>query len=160
MHTVLRHTYLPDAIVVGSLKYAHSRVETKDKGISLLSRCMGGNAMVHAMTHFPDFSKDVKAMAFLQAVSGHAFVEKGARNLGLDVTAVTKEFDRRIHDLTRILPEEAYTHSLCEECYRPDPLRPITEGLIDRHKGFAGNLRQSRLKGEAADMDRGYHQTI
>ena len=86
--------------VVGSLIYARSRPETKDNSIGLFSRCMGGNATIHAMSHFPAHFSDIKAMILLQAVSGHAFVEKGAKNLGLDVTETTKAFDKRIHDLT------------------------------------------------------------
>ncbi|EHK42502.1 hypothetical protein TRIATDRAFT_34819 [Trichoderma atroviride IMI 206040] len=86
--------------VVGSLIYARSRSDTKDNTIGLLSRCMGGNATIHAMSHFPEHFNDIKAMVLLQAVSGHAFVEKGAINAGLDVDETVKAFDMRIHDIT------------------------------------------------------------
>lgn len=86
--------------VVGSISFARSRAETKDNSIGLLSRCLGGNSTMHAMTRFPGFFTDVKAMILLQAVSGHAFVEKGAKDLGFDVPATTAAFDRRIHELT------------------------------------------------------------
>lgn len=86
--------------VVGSLKYARSRPETKDNSIGLLSRCMGGNSTIHAMTHFPEYFSDIKALILLQAVSGHAFVEKGAINSNLDVAATVAAFDKRIHELT------------------------------------------------------------
>lgn len=86
--------------VVGSLQYARSRAETKDNSIGLMSRCMGGNATLHAMTLFPEHFKGIKAMILLQAVSGHAFVEKGAKDLGLDVDLTIAAFDKRIHDLT------------------------------------------------------------
>ncbi|KAJ4332255.1 hypothetical protein N0V95_009710, partial [Ascochyta clinopodiicola] len=86
--------------VVGSIDYARSRPETKDNSIGLLSRCLGGNSTIHAMTHFPDHFKDIKAMILLQAVSGHAYVEKGALNSGLDKDATVAAFDKRIHELT------------------------------------------------------------
>ncbi|RGP81341.1 esterase lipase [Fusarium longipes] len=86
--------------VVGSIKYALSRPETKDNSIGLLSRCLGGNSTIHAMTHFPQYFTDIKAMILLQAVSGHAFVEKGAINAGLDKEATVSTFDKRIHELT------------------------------------------------------------
>jgi uncharacterized protein len=86
--------------VVGSLKYARSRPETKDNAIGLLSRCMGGNATIHAMSLFPQYFTDIKALILLQAVSGHAFVEKGALNAGLDVDATVTAFDKRIYELT------------------------------------------------------------
>ena len=85
---------------VGSIKYALSRPETKNNSIGLLSRCLGGNATIHAMTHFPEYFKTIKAMILLQAVSGHAFVEKGAINPGLDKEATVAAFDKRIHELT------------------------------------------------------------
>ncbi|KAI7228686.1 alpha/beta-hydrolase [Hortaea werneckii] len=86
--------------IVGSLQYARSRAETKDNSIGLMSRCMGGNATLHAMTLFPEHFKGIKAMILLQAVSGHAFVEKGAKDRGLDVDLTIAAFDKRIHDLT------------------------------------------------------------
>jgi pimeloyl-ACP methyl ester carboxylesterase len=86
--------------VVGSIQYARSRPETKDNEICLLSRCMGGNSTIHAMTLFPEYFTDIKALILLQAVSGHAFVEKGAIDAGLDVGETTKAFDERIHELT------------------------------------------------------------
>ncbi|KAF5254123.1 hypothetical protein FANTH_1005 [Fusarium anthophilum] len=86
--------------VVGSIKYALSRPETKNNSIGLLSRCMGGNATIHAMTLFPEYFKSIKAMILLQAVSGHAFVEKGAINSGLDKEATVAAFDKRIYELT------------------------------------------------------------
>jgi len=61
---------------------------------------MGGNSTIHAMTHFPEYFSDIKALILLQAVSGHAFVEKGAINSNLDVAATVAAFDKRIHELT------------------------------------------------------------
>lgn len=86
--------------VVGSVIHVRPRHETKDNTLEPLCRCMGGKATCHAMTHFSNYFEDVKAMILLQAVSGHAFVEKRAKDLSLDVPATTKAFDERIHDLT------------------------------------------------------------
>ncbi|KAF2021094.1 alpha/beta-hydrolase [Aaosphaeria arxii CBS 175.79] len=86
--------------VVGSVKYALSRPDTKDNSIGLLSRCLGGNSTIHAMSQYPAYFKDIKAMILLQAVSGHAFVEKGALNSGLDKDATVSAFDKRIYELT------------------------------------------------------------
>lgn len=86
--------------VVGSILYARTRSETKDNSIGLLSRCLGGNSTIHAMTQFPQHFTDIKCMILLQAVSGHAFVEQGAKNMGLDVDATLKAADKRIHELT------------------------------------------------------------
>ncbi|EGU89185.1 hypothetical protein HZS61_011752 [Fusarium oxysporum f. sp. conglutinans] len=58
------------------------------------------NATIHAMTHFPEYFKAMKAMILLQAVSGHAFVEQGAINPGLDKETTVAAFDKRIHELT------------------------------------------------------------
>ncbi|EXK81164.1 hypothetical protein FOQG_14409 [Fusarium oxysporum f. sp. raphani 54005] len=66
--------------VVGSIKYALSRLETKNNII--------------------EYFKAMKAMILLQAVSGHAFVEQGAINPGLDKETTVAAFDKRIHELT------------------------------------------------------------
>lgn len=92
--------YYESRDIVGSLRYARSRPDTKDMIIGLLSRCLGGNSTIVAMSKYPKYFEDIKCMILLQAVSGHAFVEKGAKDLGLDVPATTKAFDKRIHDLT------------------------------------------------------------
>ncbi|EFY93667.1 Esterase/lipase [Metarhizium acridum CQMa 102] len=86
--------------VVGSFQYARSHPETRDNSNGLLSRCMGSNSTIHAMAHFPKYFTDIQALILLQAVSGHAFVEKGAINANLDVATTVQAFDKRIHELT------------------------------------------------------------
>ncbi|KAL7893167.1 Alpha/Beta hydrolase protein [Trichoderma sp. SZMC 28014] len=118
--------------VVGSLIYARSRSDTKENTIGLLSRCMGGNATIHAMTHFPEHFNDIKAMVLLQAVSGHAFVEKGAINAGLDVDETVKAFDKRIHDLTGFYLKELSPIPLAKNVTVPTLFAQVRkDALID-----------------------------
>lgn len=119
--------------VVGSLQYAKSRPETKDNTIGLLSRCMGGNSTIHAMTHFPSyFGDDVKAMILLQAVSGHAFVEQGAKNAGLDVDQTVAAFDKYIHGLTGFQLKELTPIPLAKNVTVPTLFAQVREdSLID-----------------------------
>ena len=55
---------------------------------------------MHAISLFPQHFEGIKCLILLQAVSGHAFVEKGAKSLNLDVDATVKAADNRIHELT------------------------------------------------------------
>lgn len=73
---------------------------SETNSIGLLSRCLGGNSTIHAMSYFPQYFQDIQAMVLLQAVSGHAFVEKGALNAGLDVDQTVVAFDQHLHELT------------------------------------------------------------
>lgn len=72
--------------VVGSIRYVKSQPELADMDIALWSRCMGGNATIEAMYQFPEEfkGKNIKAISFIELVSGQTFVERGAANLGLD----------------------------------------------------------------------------
>ncbi|KAL7920890.1 Alpha/Beta hydrolase protein [Trichoderma austrokoningii] len=118
--------------VVGSLIYARSRSDTKDNTIGLLSRCMGGNATIHAMSHFPEHFHDIKALVLLQAVSGHAFVEKGAMNAGLDVDVTVKAFDKRIHDLSGFYLKELSPIPLAKNVTVPTLFAQVRkDALID-----------------------------
>lgn len=86
--------------VVGSIQYARSRSDTKGMIIGLFSRCLGGNSTIVGMSKYPSYFSEVKCVILLQAVSGHAFVEKGAKDSGFDVPATLQKFDARIHELT------------------------------------------------------------
>lgn len=119
--------------VVGSLNYARTRAETKDNTIGLLSRCMGGNSTIHAMTHFPQyFGDDIKAMILLQAVSGHAFVEQGAKSNGFDVAETVAAFDTRIHELTGFRLKELTPIPLAKNVHVPTLFAQVRkDAMID-----------------------------
>ncbi|KAG9751917.1 alpha/beta-hydrolase, partial [Aureobasidium melanogenum] len=121
--------------VVGSVNYARSRPETKDNEIGLLSRCMGGNATIHAMTLFPKCFEGIKALILLQAVSGYAFVEKGAINAGLDVQATVTAFDKRIYELTGFRLNELTPIPLAKNVTMPTLFAQVRKDvLIDAAK--------------------------
>ena len=70
--------------VVGAMRYVRGREDLAGMRLGLFSRCMGGNSTVIAMDFWPEEFEDVRALGLLNVVSGHTFIEQGARNLGLD----------------------------------------------------------------------------
>lgn len=66
--------------VIGSLRYAKSRPDTKDMKVALYSRCLGANATIVGMHKHPREFADVKALIALQPVSPAVFVEKAMEN--------------------------------------------------------------------------------
>jgi len=74
------HGVLEYRDVIGSLRYAKSRPDTKNMKIALYSRCLGANATIVAMKKYPEEFKDVKAMIALQPVSPKVFVETAIEN--------------------------------------------------------------------------------
>jgi uncharacterized protein len=74
------HGVLEYRDVVGSLRYAKSRPDTKDMTVALYSRCLGANATIVGMHKHPEEFADVKALIALQPVSPAVFVEKAMEN--------------------------------------------------------------------------------
>ena len=74
------HGVLEYRDVIGSLRYAKSRPDTKNMTVALYSRCLGANATIVGMHKHPEEFADVKALIALQPVSPAVFVEKAMEN--------------------------------------------------------------------------------
>ncbi|KAH8683666.1 Alpha/Beta hydrolase protein [Ilyonectria robusta] len=92
--------------VVGSILYARSRPDTKGMAIGLLSRCLGANSTIIAISRYPQYFTDIKALLALQPVSARAFIGKGAENAGVDKEEALKEFDTNIFHRTGLHLDE------------------------------------------------------
>lgn len=69
------HGVLEYRDVIGSLRYAKSRPDTKNMRTALYSRCLGANATIVGMKKHPEEFKHIKAMIALQPVTPRVFVE-------------------------------------------------------------------------------------
>ena len=74
------HGVLEYRDVIGSLRYAKSRVDTKDMKTALYSRCLGANATIVGMKKHPEEFRHIKAMIALQPVSPAVFVQTAVEN--------------------------------------------------------------------------------
>jgi len=92
------HGVLEYRDVIGSLRYAKSRVDTKKMKIALYSRCLGANATIVGMKKHPYEFKDVKVMIALQPVSPKIFVETAVENN--KIANGMKLFDEAFHKRT------------------------------------------------------------
>ncbi|MFB9983183.1 alpha/beta hydrolase family protein [Mesorhizobium kowhaii] len=92
------HGVLEYRDVIGSLRYAKSRPDTKDMKTALYSRCLGANATIVGMKKHPEEFAHIKAMIALQPVTPAVFVETAVENQkianGLDL------FDVAFHKQT------------------------------------------------------------
>lgn len=92
------HGVLEYRDVIGSLRYARNRVDTKKMKIALYSRCLGANATIVGMKKHPVEFKDVKALFALQPVSPKVFVETAVENN--KIANGMKLFDEAFHKQT------------------------------------------------------------
>lgn len=69
------HGVLEYRDVIGSLRYALSRGDTKNMKVALYSRCLGANASIVGMHKHPEEFNHIKTMIALQPVSPRVFVE-------------------------------------------------------------------------------------
>lgn len=70
--------------VIGSLRYAKSRHDTKEMKIALYSRCLGANSTIVAMKKHPEEFKEVKTLIALQPVTPKVFLEKAMEINGIE----------------------------------------------------------------------------
>lgn len=66
--------------VIGSLRYAKSRPDTKDMKTALYSRCLGANSTIVGMHKHPEEFSHIKAMIALQPVTPAVFVQTAMEN--------------------------------------------------------------------------------
>jgi uncharacterized protein len=83
--------------VIGSLRYAKSRVDTKDMSTALYSRCLGANSTIVGMNEHPDEFAHIRAMIALQPAPPRAFVERAVDRAGIEdgVALFNKALHRR-----------------------------------------------------------------
>lgn len=74
------HGLLEYRDVIGSLRYAKSRPDTKKMKVALYSRCLGANATIVGMKKHPEEFKHVKGLIALQPVTPAVFVQKAVEN--------------------------------------------------------------------------------
>nr|WP_246718103.1 alpha/beta hydrolase [Rhizobium sp. BK060] len=74
------HGVLEYRDVIGSLRYAKSRPDTKDMKTALYSRCLGANSTIVGMHRHPEEFTYIKAMIALQPVSPAVFVQTAVEN--------------------------------------------------------------------------------
>ena len=87
--------------VVGSLKYARSRDETRDMTIGLFSRCLGCNSTLSAMTQFPDSFTDVRCLVGPQPLSTQIILGRRLALAGIPANRI-EDVEQRIVLLTGI----------------------------------------------------------
>lgn len=84
--------------VIGSLRYAAPRPDTKDMRKPLLSVCLGAEFTAVAWSKHPEEFSEVESMVMLQPVSGSHIVEKFVKNLGIEDGYA--KFDAAVHERT------------------------------------------------------------
>ncbi len=74
------HGVLEFRDVIGSLRYAKSRPDTKTMKTALYSRCLGANSTIVGMHNHPEEFAHIKTLIALQPVTPRVFVEKAVES--------------------------------------------------------------------------------
>jgi pimeloyl-ACP methyl ester carboxylesterase len=77
---IIGHGVLEYRDVIGSMRYAKSRSDTRSMKTALYSRCLGANATIVGMHKHPTEFAHIKAMIALQPVSPAVFVQTAVEN--------------------------------------------------------------------------------
>lgn len=95
--------------VIGSLRYAKSRADTRDMQVALYSRCLGANSTFVAMKKHPEEFAEIKAMIALQPVTPKVFIETAVENMKINngMAMFTQAYRNRTGlDLDKVWPME------------------------------------------------------
>jgi uncharacterized protein len=84
--------------VIGSLRYAASRPDTKNTKKVLLSVCLGADSTAVAWSKHPEEFSEIQAMVMLQPVSGRYIVEEFVKGIGMPDGY--EKFDQAVHERT------------------------------------------------------------
>lgn len=84
--------------VIGSLRYAASRADTRGMSKALLSVCLGADSTAVAWSKHPEEFSEIQAMIMLQPVSARPIVEEFVKGLGLPNGF--EQFDTAVHERT------------------------------------------------------------
>ncbi|MGH7603857.1 MAG: alpha/beta hydrolase family protein [Gemmatimonadaceae bacterium] len=92
------HGVLEYRDVIGSLRYAKSRTDTRNMKTGLYSRCLGANATIVGMKKHPKEFVHIKAMVALQPVTPSVFVATAVQQQ--NIPNGVELFDSAFHKLT------------------------------------------------------------
>jgi hypothetical protein len=84
--------------VIGSLRYAASRPDTKNMKKVLPSVCLGADSTAVAWSKHPDEFSEIQALIMLQPVSGRYVVEEFVKGIGMPNG--DDKFDKAVHERT------------------------------------------------------------
>lgn len=84
--------------VIGSLRYAAARPDTKNMTTVLLSVCLGADSTAVAWDKHPEEFANIQAMVMLQPVSGRPIAEQFVKGIG--IPDGYEKFDQAVHQRT------------------------------------------------------------
>jgi len=84
--------------VIGSLRYAKSRPDTKNMKKALLSVCLGADSTAVAWSKHPEEFDEIRAMVMLQPVSANYIVDEFVKAVGIEDGYA--KFDQAVHERT------------------------------------------------------------
>ncbi|WP_063063440.1 alpha/beta hydrolase family protein [Nocardia violaceofusca] len=84
--------------VIGSIRYAAARPDTRSMTKALLSVCLGADSTAVAWSKHPEEFAEIKAMIMLQPVSARPVVEEFVKGIGM--SDGFEKFDKAVHERT------------------------------------------------------------
>jgi len=129
---IIGHGVMEYRDVIGSLRYAKSRADTKEMRTALYSRCLGANSTFVAMKKHPEEFRHILAMIALQPAPPRAFVERALERAG--IKSGTEMFNQALHRRSG---------------YRLDDFRPIENTKVVTVPTLVAQVRRDFMMPES-----------
>ncbi|CAN3356439.1 hypothetical protein DICA4_C07932 [Diutina catenulata] len=118
--------------VIGSVRYAKSRDDTRDMDTSLFAICMGANSAIIALSKFPDEFKHIKSMLTLQPVSADVLIEvQGETN---NVEDAKGKFQKRLTEVSGFSIDELTPVPYAKDIHVPVLLAQLKDDFLTKNK--------------------------
>ncbi|HKR51756.1 MAG TPA: hypothetical protein VJT72_19660 [Pseudonocardiaceae bacterium] len=140
--------------VIGSLRYAASRPDTKDMRKVLLSVCLGADSTAVAWSKYPEEFSEIQAMVMLQPVSGPYIVEEFVKAIGMPDGY--DKFDKAVQERTGFHLAEQSPPRTRQVCLGPHARRPGPRRHHDSTRRRPVDLRRPARRRQRAALDRGH----
>ena len=116
--------------VIGSVRYAKSRPDTKDMKTGMLSVCLGANSSIVAMKKHPEEFSHIRAMIALQPVTAGVFVEVAMERA--DIPNGALRFDEALYQRTGMRLKELWPTEYAKAATIPTLVAQVREDFTIR----------------------------
>ncbi|MFD6061770.1 alpha/beta hydrolase [Rhodococcus wratislaviensis] len=122
--------------VIGSLRYGRSRMNIDNSRTGLLSRCLGADSTIVAMSKHPEEFENIRAMVAVQPVSLRPFVEVACETNG--IPGGVEMFAKEIKNLTSFDLDELSPLSYAPDVQAPSFVIQVREDSSTRPSDVQG----------------------
>lgn len=117
--------------VIGSLRYAKSRPDTRDMEVHMQSLCMGANATLFGLAKHPEEFAHVKSLILVQPAVGSTLIEQTCAMAGITEDAVSR-FDPIFNRMSSLRVSDQEVRPFARHVTMPTLVVQVRNDMVSR----------------------------